>query len=78
MDDNKRKFDNIIKDVFQIDDIDENMTRDNTKAWDSMTHLMLITSIEDEFDIMLDAEDILNFKSYNDGLAIIKKYGTRN
>lgn len=33
--------------------------------------------IEDEFDIMLDAEDILEFTSYDNAKAILAKYDVK-
>lgn len=74
---NKQKYDKIIRTVFKIDEsdiINENMNRDNTLGWDSLLQLTLITSLEDEFSIMLDTEDILNLDSYKKGLKIIEKY----
>lgn len=44
-------------------------------GWDSVRQLSLTTAIEDEFDIMLDAEDILELTSYSKGMEILKKYG---
>jgi len=42
--------------------------------WDSVLQLSLVTAIEDAFDIMLDAEDILGFTSYAAGKEILMKY----
>lgn len=76
---NKQLYNKIINDVFQLNDaeIDENMTRENVEVWDSILHITLITAIEDEFEIMLDTEDILNLHSYKDGLDIISKYNSK-
>lgn len=71
---NKERFDKIVMDVFEVDSVDESMRRENTEKWDSLLHLTLVTAIEDEFDIMLDTEDILNLNSYASGLEIIAKY----
>ena len=70
----KERFNKIIKDVFEIETVDETMTRDNTEKWDSLLHLTLVTAIEDEFDIMMDTEDILDLNSYAEGLKIVAKY----
>ena len=72
--DNKQRYDAVIMNVFGLDSVDETMTRDNTEKWDSLAHITLMTAIEDEFEIMLETEDILNLKSYADGLHIIQKY----
>lgn len=47
----------------------------NTSAnWDSVGHMTLITQLEDDFDIMFDTEDIIDFVSYAKGIEIMKKY----
>jgi len=71
---NKERFDKIIMEVFETDAVDETMTRENTEKWNSLLHLTLVSSIEDEFDIMMDTEDILNLNSYAEGLEIVAKY----
>lgn len=70
----KSRFDKIIMEVFESDVVNEAMTRENTENWNSLLHLTLVSSIEDEFDIMLDTEDILNLNSYAEGLAVVAKY----
>lgn len=46
----------------------------NVEGWDSVRQLSLTSAVEDEFDIMLDPEDILNFTSYENAKAILAKY----
>ena len=46
----------------------------NVEGWDSVRQLSLTSSVEDEFDIMLDAEDILDFTSYERAKQILAKY----
>lgn len=42
--------------------------------WDSVGHMGLIAAIEDEFDIMMDTDDIIDLSSYEKGMEILKKY----
>ncbi|MXP48732.1 acyl carrier protein [Pantoea sp. Eser] len=42
--------------------------------WDSVGHMMLITAIEDAFDIMSDTQDIIDFSSWKKGKLILEKY----
>jgi acyl carrier protein len=71
------KYNAVFISVFNVteamlnDDFDSN----SVENWDSITQLSLVTSMEDEFDIMFDLEDILGFKSYKEGKEIIAKYG---
>lgn len=44
-------------------------------AWDSVGHMGLIAALEDEFGIMMETDDIIDFSSYEKGIEILKKYG---
>lgn len=39
--------------------------------WDSVGHMGLIAAIEDEFDIMMDTDDIIDFSSFEKGKEIL-------
>ena len=43
------------------------------KAWDSVGHMSLMAALEDAFDIMMDADDIIDFSSYEKGKEILQK-----
>ena len=43
----------------------------SSKVWDSAAHMVLISHIEDTFDIMMDAEDIIDLSSYEKGKDIL-------
>lgn len=42
--------------------------------WDSIGHMNLISLLENEFGIMLEMDDVIDFASYVKGLQIIQKY----
>lgn len=46
-----------------------------TKGWDSVGHINLMNAIEEEFDVSLEPDDILDFKSFAIGKEILGKYG---
>lgn len=73
---NKERYDRIVNEIFELNGmpINESMTRGNTEKWNSLLHLTFVTAIEDEFEIMLDTQDILSLTSYSAGLEIIDKY----
>lgn len=48
--------------------------KDDFKEWDSVAQLGIATSLEDEFDIVLEPEDIMNCVSYIEIEKIVKKY----
>ncbi|WP_312399000.1 acyl carrier protein [Sphingobacterium sp.] len=43
-------------------------------AWDSMSHLFLISALEDTFSIQIATEDILEMSSYQRITTLLKKY----
>ncbi|MDR1019845.1 MAG: hypothetical protein LBL73_03720 [Synergistaceae bacterium] len=44
------------------------------QEWDSVGHMALMALLEDEFGILLDTDDIIDFSSYEAGMEILKKY----
>lgn len=69
-------FNQIFSEVFSVDAsvLNANFNKDSVDGWDSVRQLSLTTAIEDEFDIMLDAEDILEFTSYENAKIVLAKY----
>lgn len=43
-------------------------------AWDSIAHMALIAAIEEAFDIMIDAEDVIDMSSFAKAKEIVSKY----
>jgi len=73
---NIEKYNGIFTSVFNEGEevLNADFNIDSVDNWDSITQLTLVTELEDEFDIMFDTEDILGFKSYEEGKKIISKY----
>lgn len=73
---NLEKFNKIFCEVFSVEEsaLNSGFTNTTVEGWDSVRQLSLTSSIEDEFDIMLDAEDILDFTSYENAKNILNKY----
>lgn len=71
------KLNRVFCEVFSVEESSLNnlFDKNSVEGWDSVHQLSLTTSVEDEFDIMLDAEDILEFTSYENAKAILAKYG---
>lgn len=70
-------YNSVFSSVFNVDEsvLSDDFSATSVDNWDSITQLSLVTAMEDTFDIMLDPEDILNFKSYAVGKEIVTKYG---
>ena len=73
---NKEKLDEIFCNVFSVETtaLNADFNRCNVNSWDSVHQLSLTSAVEDAFDIMLDAEDILEFTSYDNAKKIVAKY----
>ncbi len=70
------KYNKAFISVFNVEEsvLNSDFVVGKSNNWDSIRHLSLMTAIEDEFDIMFDSEDILDFKSYSIGKQILAKY----
>jgi acyl carrier protein len=44
------------------------------KKWTSMAHMTLIAILEQDFDAMLETDEILDMSSYGKAVEIMKKY----
>lgn len=57
-------------------DVDvDNLYYQGNEKWDSLAHMSLIATIEDEFSVMLDTDDVINLSSFNEAVRILGKYG---
>lgn len=52
----------------------ENLTYDDILEWDSMSHMVLISNLENDFNINIKPKDMIDFRSYKKGITILKKY----
>lgn len=43
-------------------------------GWDSVAHMVLMATIEEYFDIMLDTDDVIDFSSFEKGKEILRRY----
>jgi acyl carrier protein len=73
---NKEKYDQIFIDQLGInlEQLNETLTYNSVKSWDSVGHMALMAALESEFDIMIDTDDIIDFSSYPKGMEILTKY----
>ena len=54
--------------------IDEDTAIGDFPNWDSMGQLIIITSLEKEFDIKFDPEDIMDLEDVGDMISAIEEY----
>ena len=72
-------FDNKLLDiltrVFRIerDEIKDDLKRKDFEPWDSMAHLMLISEVENEFEIFFEDEEVVDIWTVGDIKKILKQ-----
>tara|TARA_B100001093_G_C26652130_1_gene937947 strand:- start:580 stop:813 length:234 start_codon:yes stop_codon:yes gene_type:complete len=52
----------------------ENLKYNEIPEWDSIGHMTLMSSLEENFNISLETDDIVDFSSFKKGIEILKKY----
>jgi acyl carrier protein len=43
--------------------------------WDSLAHMSLVAALEDEFDVMLDTDEVIDLSSFARAREILGKHG---
>ena len=54
--------------------VDDLRYQDNEK-WDSLAHMSLVATIEYEFSVMIDTDDVIGMSSFDEAVRILGKYG---
>lgn len=62
----------ILKDLFELDSVDESCSQTTCEKWDSMGQLNLVIELESAFDVTLEPEEIGEMKSFSDIIRILK------
>lgn len=62
----------VMKEVFDTEALDTTCSQDTCDNWDSLHHLMLISELEDAFDVELEPEEIAEMKDFAKVEAILQ------
>ena len=65
----------ILKDLFELDTVDETCSQTTCEKWDSMGQLNLVVELESEFDVTLEPEETGEMKSFDDIIKLLKNKG---
>lgn len=72
---NLEKYDEAFKNALEVSQEQlQGLEYQSIPEWDSVGHMGLVAEVEDAFDIEIDADDIVDFSSYEKGKEILKKY----
>lgn len=62
----------ILKNIFELDTVDNTCSQTTCEKWDSMGQLNLVVELESEFDVTLEPEEIGEMKCFDDIIRILK------
>ncbi len=65
----------ILKNLFELDNVDETCSQTTCEKWDSMGVLNLVVELESEFDVSLEPEEITQLVSYDAIIKVLKSKG---
>jgi acyl carrier protein len=73
---NQEKYDNVFVECFAVgpEVLNNEFVYQCIPAWDSIGHMSLIALLEQEFDFMMDMDDVIDFGSYTKGIELLRKY----
>lgn len=65
----------VFRDVFDDEDItiEENTTAADIEDWDSLSHIMLLSAVEDDFGIKFDMKAVQGLKDVGEMVDLIEK-----
>lgn len=73
---NLDRYKKVFIDSFEIEEeILNGLKYQDIEQWDSLGHMSMIGALEEEFDIMFEMDDIIDFSSFSKGIETIAKYG---
>lgn len=73
---NIEKYSKAFMEAFEItEDKLAGLKYQDIELWDSVGHMTLVANLEDEFDIMMETDDIIDLSSFEKGQEILKKNG---
>ena len=73
---NEQKLRQVFAEALEINEsqVTNDLTYNTIPEWDSIAHMALITEIDDQFDTMLDTDDVLDMSSFAKAKEILAKY----
>ena len=55
-------------------DVSDDLTYNTIPEWDSTAHMIVVAELENQFNIMLDTDDIIDMSSVKAAKSILAKY----
>lgn len=69
-----KKITHIFSEVLQHDnfELEESTTTNDVEGWESATHMMIITEIEEQFNIEFELSELWSMKNVGDLVSTVK------
>jgi acyl carrier protein len=58
-----------------VDKVSDKLAYQSITEWDSITHMVLISQLEDDFGVSIDTDDVIDMSSVAKAQEILTKYG---
>ena len=62
----------IMREVFELDDVTTDVSQKNCDRWDSLHHLSLASELEEEFDLELEPEEIAEMTDFEKVISMLE------
>lgn len=74
---NQKKLVSSFKDALGIDPelIVDTLAFQSIPEWDSISHMILISQLEEDFDVSIETDDVIDMSSFAKAKEILTKYG---
>ena len=63
----------LLKTILEDDSLDDTVSQDSCETWDSLHHLQLIVALEEEFDVVLEPEEIAFMQDFNSVKEVLSR-----
>ena len=60
-----------------LSEVNDNLEYNTISQWDSVGHMALVATLEKEFDVMFDTDDIIDMSSVRKAKEILLKNGVK-
>jgi len=76
---NKEKLVKAFSEALGIDEklVNSDLVYQGIPEWDSISHMVLISELEDMFDIEIDTDDVIDLSSFDKAKEILSKRGIK-
>jgi acyl carrier protein len=73
---NQEKLINAFSEALSVsrDAINDELMYQSIPEWDSITHMILISQLEDTFEVAIDTDDVIDMSSVGKAKEILTKY----